>query len=214
MSGLADILIEMGHRVSGSDRMPSALTEYLTGRGAEFFQGHAASHLTDADYVVYSSAIPADNPEMLEAKLKNIPRIRRAELLGQFLQRKTGIAVAGTHGKTTTTSMIGKILVHADCDPTIIVGGRMQDTMTNAKLGKGELLVTEADEFDRSFLTLFPRIGVITSLETDHLDIYDDLTDLKKILSNLPIKLHLMVHLLFVALMRMYNLFCLRLSGL
>lgn len=179
MSGLADLLLEMGHTVSGSDRQLSALTDYLKNRGVKIVQGHHADHVEDADFVIYSSAIPADNPEMSRAREKGIPRIRRAELLGQFMLRKLGIAVGGTHGKTTTTSIIGEILIRAGLDPTVVVGGRMRSSMTNARLGKGEILVTEADEYDRSFLTLYPRIAVLTSLETDHLDIYKDLEDLR-----------------------------------
>lgn len=178
MSGLADILIEMGHTVSGSDRQRSALTDYLSQRGARFFEGHDALHVGDIDFVVYSSAIPCNNPEMIAAKQREIPLIRRADLLGQFMLRKLGVAVAGTHGKTTTTSMTGEVLIDAGLDPTVIVGGRMQNTLTNARLGNSDLLVTEADEYDRSFLTLFPRISVLTSLEKDHLDIYENLDDL------------------------------------
>lgn len=179
MSGLADILIEMGIEVSGSDRESSAATDYLKGRGATFFLGHAFDNVGDANLLVYSSAVAADNPEIMEAKKRRIPSIKRAELLGILMKEKEGIAIAGTHGKTTTTSIVGHMLVENKLDPTIVVGGKMQNSQTNAKLGKGKYFVTEADEYDRSFLTLFPKISVVTSLEEDHLDIYKDLADLK-----------------------------------
>ncbi len=180
MSGLAEILLKMGHAVQGSDREASEVTDYLQSRGATIYIGHKAEHIRSADYLVYSSAIPKDNPEMVRAAELHIPRIRRAEMLGQLFNRQYGIGIAGTHGKTTTTSMLGSVLIHAEYDPTIIVGGKLQNLMTNARLGNSPYLVAEADEYDRSFLALFPRIAVLTSLETDHLDIYRDLDDLKE----------------------------------
>jgi len=180
MSGLAEILMDMGHQVSGSDREPSEVTSYLGQKGAQIKIGHSAENLSQSDFLVYSSAIPQDNPEMVRAHELNIPRIRRAEMLGQLFNRKFGIGVAGTHGKTSTTSMLGSILLEAEKDPTIIVGGKLQNLMTNARLGISDYLIAEADEYDRSFLALFPRIAVITSLEADHLDIYKDLDDLKE----------------------------------
>ncbi len=179
MSGLAEILMDMGHRVSGSDREKTDVTDYLEQKGARIFEGHRAANVSDVDYLVYSSAIPADNPEMEQARDLHIPLIRRAEMLGQLFNRKFGIGIAGTHGKTSTTSMLSSILLHAEMDPTIVAGGRLQNLMTNARLGKSDWLVAEADEYDRSFLALFPRIAVITSLEEDHLDIYADIKDLK-----------------------------------
>ncbi|HHJ53372.1 MAG TPA: UDP-N-acetylmuramate--L-alanine ligase, partial [Caldithrix abyssi] len=179
MSGLAEILLEMGHRVSGSDRQKTDLTDYLEQRGAVVYEGHRAEHVQNVDYLVRSSAVPMDNPEVAEATRRGIPVMRRAELLGQLFNRKFGIAVAGTHGKTTTTSMLGHCLLKGGFDPTIVVGGRLRNLKTNARLGKGDILVAEADEYDRSFLTLFPRIAVMTSLEMDHQDIYSDLHDLE-----------------------------------
>jgi len=179
MSGLAEILLELGHTVTGSDREKSELTDYLENKGAVIHEGHAASHLGIVDYLVYSSAVPMDNPELEKAREKKIPLIRRAEMLGQLFNRKFGIGIAGTHGKTTTTSMLGSVLIQAELDPTIIVGGKLQNLMTNARLGKSQYLIAEADEYDRSFLALYPRLAVITSLEADHLDIYKDLDDLK-----------------------------------
>lgn len=180
MSGLAEILLAMGHKVSGSDKEKSETTLYLEKCGATVFEGHQHENLGDAELLIYSSAVPKDNPEMLAAKEKNVPCIRRAELLGQLMLKKTGIAVAGTHGKTTTTSMISKLLIDAGFDPTVVVGGRLKNLKTNARLGKGNYFVTEADEYDRSFLTLFPTISIITSLEEDHLDIYSGLQDLRE----------------------------------
>ena len=180
MSGLADILSEMGHEVSGSDLEISGTTAYLLSRGIKVFKGHNKENVQGADFVVFSSAVAKDNPEMMRAKENNIPTIQRAKMLGQLMQKKEGIAIAGTHGKTTTTSMTGQILIDAGLDPTIVVGGKMQNLQTNARLGKGHLFVAEADEYDRSFLALHSRISVITSLEEDHLDIYDGLADLKK----------------------------------
>lgn len=180
MSGLAEILISMGHRVSGSDREASEVTDYLEHKGAQITIGHKAENVNQVDFLVYSSAISQDNPEMIRAQEQKIPQIRRAEMLGQLFNRKFGIAVAGTHGKTSTTSMLGSILLKAGKDPSIIVGGKLQNLMTNARLGKSDYLIAEADEYDRSFLTLSPRIAVITSLEADHLDIYSDLSDLKE----------------------------------
>ena len=180
MSGLAEILMDMGHRVSGSDREKTEVTQYLENKGARIYEGHRAGNVSDVDFLVYSSAIPMDNPEMKQARALHIPLIRRAEMLGQLFNRKFGIGIAGTHGKTSTTSMLSSILLQAEMDPTIVAGGRLQNLMTNARLGKSDWLIAEADEYDRSFLALFPRIAVITSLEEDHLDIYADLNDLKK----------------------------------
>ena len=181
MSGLAEILMNMGHVVCGSDRQLSEITDYLQKKGARIVKGHAEQNVADdTDFLIYSSAVPQDNPELQAARRKGIPLMKRAQLLGQIFNRHFGLAVAGTHGKTTTTSMIGQILIKAGLDPTIVVGGRLHNLMTNARLGKSAYMVTEADEYDRSFLTLFPRVAVITSLEADHLDIYRDLNDLRE----------------------------------
>ncbi|MGD9489231.1 MAG: UDP-N-acetylmuramate--L-alanine ligase [Calditrichaceae bacterium] len=180
MSGIAEILLELGHRVSGSDQQLSALTDYLEQKGAVIYNGHSAENLKEVDLVVYTSAVKKDNPEISEAKRRGIPLIRRAEMLGQLMSMKFGIAVAGTHGKTTTTSMAGHVLIEAGLDPTVVVGGRLKNLHTNARLGQGKYMVTEADEYDRSFLALYPRIAIITNLEADHLDIYSDINDLEK----------------------------------
>ncbi|WP_456405936.1 UDP-N-acetylmuramate--L-alanine ligase [Caldithrix abyssi] len=181
MSGLAEILLDMGHAVSGSDREWTEITEYLEQRGARVFRGHHYANVADdVDFLIYSSAVPQDNPELRAAREKGIPQLKRAQLLGQLFNRHFGLAVAGTHGKTTTTSMIGQIMITGGLDPTIVVGGRLHNLMTNARLGKSHFMVTEADEYDRSFLTLFPRMALLTSLEADHLDIYEDLDDLRR----------------------------------
>ena len=179
MCGIAEILVSLGYKVSGSDKQSTDVTNYLNKLGAKIFEGHFAKNVRGADALVYSSAVPADNPELIEAKKLKIPVIRRAEMLGELMRMKYGISIAGTHGKTTTTSMVGTILTEGGLDPTIIVGGKLQKLQTNARLGKSKFLVAEADEFDRSFLTLTSSIAVITTLEVDHLDCYKDLDDIK-----------------------------------
>ncbi len=180
MSGLADILLESGYRVSGSDRVLSDITDYLATRGATIYQDHNAANMTDVDILVYSSAVPPENTERMYAQELKIPQIRRAEMLAEVMRLKYGICIAGTHGKTTTTSMCAEILIEANLDPTIVVGGRLQSSMTNARLGKGDFFVTEADEYDRSFLALSPAFSVITSIEEDHLDCYEDIEDIRQ----------------------------------
>jgi len=181
MSGIAEILLDQGFKVSGSDKALSEVTERLQSLGAEIFEGHRAGNVREnVDALVYSSAVPLDNPEVLEAQRRKIPVIRRAEMLAEMMRLKYGIGVAGTHGKTTTTSMISLVLMEGGLDPTVIVGGKLSGLGgTNARLGHGEFIVVEADEFDRSFLSITPTIAVLTTLETDHLDCYRDLDDLK-----------------------------------
>ncbi|HOV91527.1 MAG TPA: UDP-N-acetylmuramate--L-alanine ligase [Candidatus Kapabacteria bacterium] len=181
MSGIAEILLNRGFEISGSDLNENDNTEYLRSKGAKITIGHFPENVNGQDVVVYSSAVnPDENPETLEARRQGIPVIRRAEMLAEATRLNYSIAIAGTHGKTTTTSMIGLILIKAGYDPTVIVGGRLKDFGgTNARLGKGEWTVLEADEFDRSFLQLFPSIAVINNIEPEHLDIYDGIEDLK-----------------------------------
>ena len=181
MSGIAEILIDQGFRISGSDRQLSEVTERLQKLGAVIHKGHRAQNVTeDIDALVYSSAVSFDNPELLEAQRRKIPVIRRAEMLAEVMRLKYGIGIAGTHGKTTTTSMVSLVLMAGGLDPTVIVGGKLSGLGgTNARLGKGEFIVVEADEFDRSFLSIAPTVAVLTTLETDHLDCYRDLEDLK-----------------------------------
>jgi UDP-N-acetylmuramate--alanine ligase len=181
MSGIAEILLDQGFHVSGSDRALSEVTDRLKSLGATVFEGHNAKHVApDVDALVYSSAVTLDNPEVVEAVRRKIPVIRRAEMLAEVMRLKYGVGIAGTHGKTTTTSMIGLVLLEGGLDPTVIVGGKLSRLGgTNARLGHGDFIVVEADEFDRSFLSITPTIAVLTTLETDHLDCYRDLEDIK-----------------------------------
>ena len=181
MSGIAEILLDEGFTVTGSDRAESENTDRLAGLGVKIAIGHAAANVDpDADVLVYSSAVGPDNPEIVEAQARKIPLIRRAEMLAEVMRLKYGIGIAGTHGKTTTTSMVSLVLMEGGIDPTVIVGGRLRGLAgSNARLGKGDFIVVEADEFDRSFLSITPTIAVLTTLETDHLDCYRDLDDIK-----------------------------------
>ncbi|HSQ74905.1 MAG TPA: UDP-N-acetylmuramate--L-alanine ligase [Bacteroidota bacterium] len=181
MSGLAEILVDQGFTVTGSDRSANDNTERLEGLGIRVAIGHDAKNVEkDVDVLVYSSAIPPENPEVVAARQRNIPVIRRAEMLAEVMRLKYGIGIAGTHGKTTTTSMVSLILMEGGVDPTVIVGGRLHGLAgSNARMGKGDFIVVEADEYDRSFLSITPTIAVLTTLETDHLDCYRDLEDIK-----------------------------------
>ncbi|MGB9773323.1 MAG: UDP-N-acetylmuramate--L-alanine ligase [Bacteroidota bacterium] len=181
MSGIAEILLDQGFTITGSDRQLSEVTDRLSQLGATIYEGHDPSNVaSDVDVLVYSSAVPPDNPELLEAQRRKIPVIRRAEMLAEVMRLKYGIGIAGTHGKTTTTSMVSLILMEGGLDPTAIVGGKLSGLGgTNARLGHGEFIVVEADEYDRSFLSITPTIAVLTTLETDHLDCYRDLEDIK-----------------------------------
>lgn len=179
MCGLAEVLFNSGYQVTGSDISLGEVTEKLKSSGIKVFGGHSKENIEGADVVVISSAVKPSNVEVVSALEKNIPVIRRAEMLGELMRMKYGIAIAGTHGKTTTTSMVGQILTEGGLDPTIIVGGKVVNLDSSAKLGQGEYLVAEADEFDRSFLKLSPTIAVITTLEAEHLDCYQTLDQLK-----------------------------------
>jgi UDP-N-acetylmuramate--alanine ligase len=179
MSGLAEILLlSTPLEISGCDRERSENTDRLTALGAKIAYGHDPAHVEQADLVVISSAIAESSPEVEAARKKGIPVIRRAEMLAEIMRLKQGIGVAGTHGKTTTTSLTGMVLTEAGFDPTIVVGGRVRILGTNARLGKGDFLVAEADEYDRSFLELTPVVAVLTNIEEDHLDTYRDLADI------------------------------------
>ncbi len=180
MSGLAEILWSQGFEISGSDRALTEITGRLKDLGIKIYEGHAPENLKDVDVLVYSSAVTIDNPEVKAAVERKIPIIKRAEMLAEVMRMKYGIGIAGTHGKTTTTSMVGLTLTEGGIDPTIIVGGKLSGLGgTNARLGKGEFTVVEADEFDRTFLKLSPTIAAITTLESEHLDTYKDLDDIK-----------------------------------
>jgi UDP-N-acetylmuramate--alanine ligase len=175
MSGIAEILLEYDLEVSGCDLAGSEATERLAALGAKVFEGHSPEHLAGVELVVVSSAIAEGNPEVEAARERGIPVVRRAEMLAELMRLKYGIAVAGTHGKTTTTSLVGAVLTEAGLDPTVIVGGRLRLLGTGARLGKSDYLVAEADEFDRSFLRLTPVVAVVTTIDRDHLDTYGNL---------------------------------------
>jgi len=172
MSGIAEVLVNLGFEVSGSDVRETAVTAHLRNTGIEIGIGHDPAHVQRVDVVVFSSAIAADNPELNAARARRIPVVPRAEMLGELMRFRAGIAVAGTHGKTTTTSLIASVLAHAEMDPTFVIGGLVNAFGTNARLGTGRYLVAEADESDASFLMLQPVISLITNIDRDHLDAY------------------------------------------
>jgi len=181
MSGIAELLLNLGYTVSGSDLYGSAITERLATLGGKIFKGHQAANIAGADVVVTSSAISTENPEVFEARKQHIPVIQRAEMLAELMRlKKFGIAIAGSHGKTSTTSMVSWMMAQAKLDPTIVVGGKVDALGGNAKLGKGEFLVAEADESDGSFLKLSPVLEVVTNIDLEHLDYYDDLDQIKQ----------------------------------
>ena len=180
MSGIAEVLLNMGFRVSGSDLRRSDVTARLEQLGAKIYEGHAAENVSGAHVVVRSTAVRGDNPEVLEARRRSIPVIPRAEMLGELMRLKPHtVAVAGSHGKTTTTSMIGMVLGAAGFDPTVVVGGVVGAFGSNARLGKSELMVVEADESDRSFLMLAPTFTVVTNIDREHMDYYRDMQDMQ-----------------------------------
>jgi UDP-N-acetylmuramate--alanine ligase len=179
MSGIAEVLLNLGYTVSGSDLKLSAVTDRLTTLGAQVFEGHRPENIGDATVVVTSTAVHEDNPEVQEANGRKVAVIPRAEMLAELMRLKYGVAVAGSHGKTTTTSMIASLLASARLDPTFVVGGRVNQAGTSARLGKSELIVVEADESDGSFLLLAPVIAVVTNIDAEHLDHYRDLDDIK-----------------------------------
>ncbi|WP_051249814.1 UDP-N-acetylmuramate--L-alanine ligase [Maridesulfovibrio zosterae] len=174
MSGIAEVLINMGFTVTGSDLAAGAPVKRLLKMGAQVFIGHGAENVTDADVVVKSTAISEENPEVIKARELGIPIIPRAEMLAELMRLRTGIAVAGTHGKTTTTSLLATIFTEAELDPTVIIGGRLNTFGSNARLGDGQYLIAEADESDGSFLCLSPIITIVTNVDKDHLDFYHD----------------------------------------
>jgi UDP-N-acetylmuramate--alanine ligase len=180
MSGIAEVLLNLGYKVSGSDLKSSAVTERLAGLGAAIFEGHHAGNIAGAEVVVTSSAIAADNPEVTEAHTLHVPVIQRAEMLAELMRLKYGIAIAGMHGKTTTTSMVAAVLAAGGLDPTVVVGGRVDAMGSNARLGKSQYLVAEADESDRSFLKLTPILSVVTNIDREHMDCYRNMRDVKK----------------------------------
>jgi UDP-N-acetylmuramate--alanine ligase len=180
MSGVAEVLLNLGYKVSGSDLKGSSVTERLAGLGATVFEGHRGENIAGAEVVVTSSAISVENPEVAEAHRLHIPVIQRAEMLAELMRLKYGIAVAGMHGKTTTTSMVAAVLAAGGLDPTVVVGGRVDAMGSNARLGKSQYLVAEADESDRSFLKLSPILSVVTNIDREHMDTYRNMRDVKK----------------------------------
>jgi UDP-N-acetylmuramate--alanine ligase len=180
MSGIAEVLLNLGYTVSGSDLKRSGVTDRLAGMGARVFEGHAAGHVEGAHVVVTSTAVASTNAEVGAARRRGIPVIPRAEMLAELMRLKYAIAVAGSHGKTTTTSMVALVLDRGGLDPTVVVGGRLGVLGSGARLGRGEFLVAEADESDRSFLKLTPTLAVVTNIDREHLDAYRDLADIKE----------------------------------
>jgi len=180
MSGIAEVLLNLGYKITGSDLRSSAVTERLATLGAQIFVGHRAENIAGSDVVVTSSAISIDNPEVAEARSLHVPVIQRAEMLAELMRLKYGIAIAGMHGKTTTTSMVAAVLAAGGLDPTVVVGGRVDAMGSNARLGKSQYLVAEADESDRSFLKLSPILSVVTNIDREHMDCYRDMRDVRR----------------------------------
>ncbi|HZW35939.1 MAG TPA: Mur ligase domain-containing protein, partial [Candidatus Deferrimicrobiaceae bacterium] len=180
MSGIAEVLLNLGYRVSGSDMKESDTTERLRRLGGEIAIGHRAENVTTPHVVVISSAVKNDNVEVVAAREKQVPVIPRAEMLAELMRLKYGVAIAGAHGKTTTTSMVATVLAAGGIDPTVVIGGKLNSLGTNAKLGQGEFLVAEADESDGSFLKLSPTVAVVTTIDAEHLDYYRDIDEIKE----------------------------------
>src|SRR5271166_6202209 len=180
MSGIAEVLLNLGYKVSGSDLKPTPVTDRLCKMGAGIFVGHSPENVAGADVVIVSSAITRDNVEVAAAHQQHIPVIQRAEMLAELMRLKYGIAIAGMHGKTTTTSMVAAVLAAGGLDPTVVVGGRVDAMGSNARLGKSQYLVAEADESDRSFLKLSPILSVVTNIDREHMDCYRNMEDVKK----------------------------------
>ncbi len=191
MNGIAEVMLNLGYKVSGSDAQASTVTQHLAKLGALVYQGHAAQHIQDADVVVVSSAIKEENPEVQAARAARVPLVPRAQMLAELMRFRHGIAIAGTHGKTTTTSLIASLMAEGGLDPTYVIGGRLNSSGSNAKLGASQYLVVEADESDASFLQLQPMVSVVTNIEPDHMATYGgNFEQLKKVfvqfLQNLP----------------------------
>ena len=176
MNGIAEILLNLGFAITGSDVRSTSVTDHLVSIGARIFIGHSPDNVASCDVVVYSSAVKENNPEIQAARERKIPVIKRPEMLAELMRMKYGICIAGTHGKTTTTSMTGQVLTKGEIDPTIIVGGRVTDFGGGAKIGQSHYLVLEADEYDRTFLKLTPVIAVVTNIDLEHLD-FEEILD-------------------------------------
>jgi len=184
MSGIAELLLNLGYKVSGSDLKVSDITEHLQILGGIIFQGHQANQISGADVVVTSSAVGRDNPEVLAAEHESIPVIPRAEMLAELMRLKYSVAIAGAHGKTTTTSIVASVLARGGLDPTVVIGGKLKSIGSNAVLGQGDFIVAEADESDGSFLKFSPAIAVVTNIDREHLDFYTDLDAIKTVFLN------------------------------
>jgi UDP-N-acetylmuramate--alanine ligase len=184
MSGIAEVLLNLGYQVSGSDLKSSPITQRLAALGARIIEGHRGDNIAGAEVVVTSSAISPDNPEVVEAHSSHIPVIPRAEMLAELMRLKYGVAIAGMHGKTTTTSMVAAVLAAGGLDPTVVVGGRVDAMGSNARLGRSQYLVAEADESDRSFLKLSPILAVVTNIDREHMDCYRNMRDVKRTFLN------------------------------
>src|SRR3989442_8088322 len=180
MSGIAEVLLNLGYKISGSDLKQSAITDRLRALGATVSAGHSAENVAGAEVVVTSSAINTGNPEVEEARRLHVPVIQRAEMLAELMRLKYGIAIAGMHGKTTTTSMVAAVLASGGLDPTVVVGGRVDAMGSNARLGNSQYMVAEADESDRSFLKLSPILAVVTNIDREHMDCYRNMRDVKR----------------------------------
>ncbi|NVJ51452.1 MAG: UDP-N-acetylmuramate--L-alanine ligase, partial [Gammaproteobacteria bacterium] len=190
MSGIAEVLLNQGYRISGSDRNESNITKRLSQMGADIVFNHAANNVLGADVIVVSTAIQDDNPEVEAARMRRIPVVRRAEMLAELMRYRHGIAIAGTHGKTTTTSLITDVCAKGGLDPTFVIGGVLNSAGSNARLGTSRYFIAEADESDASFLHLQPMVSVVTNIDADHMDTYGDFDNLKQafvdFLHNLP----------------------------
>src|ERR1043166_2958656 len=180
MSGIAEVLLTLGYKVSGSDLKSSSVTERLAEKGAIIFEGNRAENITGAEVVGAGSAVKRENPKIMAAHAEHVPVIQRAEMLAELMRLKYGIAIAGMHGKTTTTSMVAAVLAAGGLDPTVVVGGRVDTMGSNARLGRSQYLVAEADESDRSFLKLSPILAVITNIDREHMDCYRNMQDVKR----------------------------------
>ncbi|MGD8304156.1 MAG: Mur ligase domain-containing protein, partial [Desulfobacterales bacterium] len=184
MSGIAELLLNLGYKVSGSDLQSTDITDRLEELGGTIYKGHAAENIKEADVIVYSSAIDTDNPEVRAAGQESIPVIPRAEMLAELMRLKYSIAIAGAHGKTSTTSIVASVLARGGLDPTVVIGGKLKSIGSNAVLGEGDFIVAEADESDGSFLKFSPTIAVVTNIDKEHLDFYKDLEEIKTVFLN------------------------------
>jgi UDP-N-acetylmuramate--alanine ligase len=181
MSGIAELLLNLGYKVSGSDLKASDITANLKKLGGTIFVGHQADHISGADVVVISSAVKGNNPEVVAAEQQSVPVIPRAEMLAELMRLKYSVAIAGAHGKTTTTSIVASVLAEGGLDPTVVIGGKLKSIGTNAVLGQGDYIVAEADESDGSFLKFSPAIAVVTNIDREHLDFYKNLDAIKSV---------------------------------